>query len=92
MGSKTLKYRTVRSLFVYIVFQASSARETDQKKGVLPVLYFKVFDGIVIQCYVYEKLKKTFGQIAVLHVRFYERERLGQCTAVSGYNLQIRKV
>ena len=77
-------------MFVYIVFQASSARETDQKKGVQPVLYFKVFDGIVIQCYVLvnEKLKKTLGQIACAFLC----ERLGQCTAVSGYNFQIMKV
>ena len=32
-----------RSLFVYIIFQASSGREMDQNKGLRPVLYSNVF-------------------------------------------------
>ena len=45
---KTLKYRTGRSSFVYIFFQASSGREMDQNKGLLQVLYFTVFGLIIL--------------------------------------------
>ena len=38
LHSKTFKYRTGQSLFVYIFLQASSGREMDQNKGLRSVL------------------------------------------------------